>query len=129
MAAQENHLEVVRYLLENDGNQSIATEVSEEKQINTLRRWSVTITMIFFFCTPNPFCVNVNVSTFPLFSVLLQGWLHPTCHRTPAGSQRSGVPAAGARHERQSAPARLAHRGPQGRHQVGRTAAPERPQR
>lgn len=27
MAAQENHLEVVRYLLENDGNQSIATEV------------------------------------------------------------------------------------------------------
>ncbi|XP_054635265.1 ankyrin-2-like isoform X2 [Dunckerocampus dactyliophorus] len=26
MAAQENHLEVVRYLLENDGNQSIATE-------------------------------------------------------------------------------------------------------
>lgn len=28
MAAQENHLEVVRYMLENDGNQSIATEVS-----------------------------------------------------------------------------------------------------
>lgn len=27
MAAQENHLEVVRYLLENEGNQSIATEV------------------------------------------------------------------------------------------------------
>lgn len=27
MAAQENHLEVVRYLLESDGNQSIATEV------------------------------------------------------------------------------------------------------
>lgn len=27
MAAQENHLEVVQYLLENDGNQSIATEV------------------------------------------------------------------------------------------------------
>lgn len=27
MAAQENHLEVVRYMLENEGNQSIATEV------------------------------------------------------------------------------------------------------
>lgn len=27
MAAQENHLDVVRYLLENEGNQSIATEV------------------------------------------------------------------------------------------------------
>lgn len=27
MAAQENHLEVVRYLLESEGNQSIATEV------------------------------------------------------------------------------------------------------
>ena len=27
MAAQESHLEVVRYLLENEGNQSIATEV------------------------------------------------------------------------------------------------------
>lgn len=28
MAAQENHMDVVRYLLENGGNQSIATEVS-----------------------------------------------------------------------------------------------------
>jgi ankyrin repeat protein len=28
MAAQENHLEVVRYLLEHGGNQSTATEVS-----------------------------------------------------------------------------------------------------
>ncbi len=29
MAAQENHLDVVRYLLENDGNQSMATEVCD----------------------------------------------------------------------------------------------------
>lgn len=32
MAAQENHLDVVRYLLENGGNQSTATEVSNKKK-------------------------------------------------------------------------------------------------
>lgn len=32
MASQENHLDVVRYLLENGGNQSTATEVREKKE-------------------------------------------------------------------------------------------------
>lgn len=32
MASQENHLDVVRYLLENGGNQSTATEVSNKKK-------------------------------------------------------------------------------------------------
>lgn len=33
MAAQENHLEVVKFLLENGANQNVATEVS------TLGKW------------------------------------------------------------------------------------------
>lgn len=36
MAAQESHLEVVRFLLENEGNQSIATEVGLCVNVNML---------------------------------------------------------------------------------------------
>jgi len=65
-----------------------------------------------------------------LLSVLpTQGRLHPAGHRPAAGSQLSGVPAAGARHQGQGAAARPAHRRPQGRHQVCCPAAAERPQR
>lgn len=115
MAAQENHLEAVRYMLENDGNQSIATEVR---------------TSLFCFC----FFSQLIVLTF--FSLRLAcspsltlGRLHSAGHRPPAGPQLSGLPAAGARHQGQSPPAGAAHRRPQRRHQVGGAAAPERPQR
>lgn len=39
MAAQENHIEVVKYLLENGANQSTATEVT----------YIVVVVVVFFF--------------------------------------------------------------------------------
>lgn len=64
MAAQENHLEVVRFLLENSASQSIATEVLS--WFSPLDFWEI---MKGVFSVP--FVPLFTILTMPLFSFLL----------------------------------------------------------
>lgn len=112
MAAQENHLEVVKYLLEHGANQSLPTEVSDTLKSNSAEikpKW----TYNFRFLPP--------------------GWLYSFGGSSSAGSRERGGPPYKLRHQGQSASAGPAHRGTQRRHaHCCRTAAerpkPRRPQ-
>lgn len=58
MAAQESHLEVVRYLLENEGNQSIATEVSlcvNIKYVLNITNYKTRCLICLYPCFPSLF--------------------------------------------------------------------------
>lgn len=96
MAAQENHLEVVRYLLENEGNQSIATEVGRRVDLHLNLQH----------------CCKPRILLSPEFPLFHLGWLHSTGYCSPAGPQLGGLFVAGARHKGESPPPSAAHRSP-----------------
>lgn len=112
MAAQENHLEVVKYLLEHGANQSLPTEVSDTMKSN-----------------------SADIKPNWLYNSWFHppGWLYSFGGSSSAGSRERGGPPDKLWNQGQSASAGPAHRGTQRRHaHCCRTAAerpkPRRPQ-
>lgn len=66
MAAQENHLEVVKFLLENGANQNVATEV---RSLRSPACWGCC-----WMCQALPRLLGSP----PLTHLSLAGWLHST---------------------------------------------------
>lgn len=96
MAAQENHLEVVRYLLENEGNQSIATEVCLSfilLYIQLLKVKTICNILTIFFSFLYEACNHLTFSP-----CAPPGWLYSTCYCSSAGAQLSCLLVVGAWH-------------------------------
>lgn len=72
MAAQENHLDVVRYLLENGGNQSTATEVKNSsaskivyRMLNFEKKQKTQLMLKIFCLCQNADCLHTVTNTNP----------------------------------------------------------------
>ena len=123
MAAQENHENVVRYLLSHGANQSLATEVCPNG--------------IFFFCIIMDACDSSKSKRYSVYGSFhthswfwifacrmgLHLWLCPA-----TGPRPSCGHSVGKRHSRKGAIASLAHRGQERWHQSGHSASPKRAQ-
>lgn len=120
MAAQENHLDVVKFLLENGANQSLPTEACH----------SIT----FYFQTSYLYVLFLRTWTFSpvegadlLF--LPSGRLHATGSGAPAGPRERGGTAHQLWNQREGPTSCAAHRSTERRHTDGGRVAAERPQR